>query len=420
MTESDGGVRDFSVETKRDARPLMTTTQAKNDRQDAMSATTWDVSLVGFGMPSDPRTFSGYAANLLRGVRDAGRLRREFSAKNVGLADVLRGAFTLRAMAPRPRVAISRSWMWGRRGNAILSERLNRIIEKSGDRGAFLEVGTLVRVNPAFGIQYQLTDMTIAQARRTGHFAIGKLPKAVLDEAELVQREILASVRHVFVLSEWTAASVCDDCGVPRENVTVVYAGSNLRIPQHVKAERKPHEILFVGMDWLRKGGPILLEAFREVRRSIPDATLRIVGCAPDIAGEGIIVDGLLDRRDPTQFDRLCRAYLEAACFCLPSKFDPFPNAIIEAMGVGLPSVAFDNGSRREAIVDGETGFLAIDGDAGELAKGIIRILAEPERRDAMGQKARERVQREFTWQRVVERIGAVIASDAILTKGKS
>jgi len=368
----------------------MTTTEANDQLCTTATATAWDVSLVGFGLPSDPRTFSGYAANLLRGVKDAGRLRREFSAKNVGLSDCMRGAFTLRSVLPRPRVSISRRWMWGRAGNAILSERLNRIIEASGDRGPFLEVGTLVRVDPRYGPQYQLTDMTIAQARRTGHFAIGKLPTSVLDEAEAVQREILASVRHVFVLSEWTAESVRKDCGVPPENITVVYAGSNLRIPAHVRAERQPHEILFVGMDWVRKGGPILLDAFREVRRSVPDATLRIVGCEPDLGGaggaDGIVIDGLLDRRDPTQFDRLCRAYLTAACFCLPSKFDPFPNAIIEAMGVGLPAVAFDNGSRREAVIDGVTGLLATDGDTSALARAIVRILTEPERRAEMGE----------------------------------
>jgi glycosyltransferase involved in cell wall biosynthesis len=373
----------------------------------------WNVSLVGFGLPSDPRTFSGYALNLLRGLREAGAFRREFSAKNVHAFDALGGALLLKRVFPRPQVAISRKWMWSRRGNEVLSTRLNRAIGAAGDHGAFLEVGTLVRIDPKFGPHFQLTDMTIAQARRTGHFAIGALPASFLDEAEGVQREILAGAAHVFVLSDWTARSIIDDCGVPSDRVTVVYAGSNLRLLEGLVVPRKHHEILFVGIDWVRKGGPLLLEAFREVRKAIPDATLRIVGCDPWAEGgrpeQGVLVEGLLDRRDPTQYERLCRCYLEASVFCLPSRFDPFPNAIIEAMGVGLPAVAFDNGSRREAVVDGVTGFLAKDGDVADLARALVRILAEPERREAMGRSAQERVRSEFTWKRVVERIGAVV-----------
>ena len=383
------------------------------DCHESSARAAWDVSLVGFGLPSDPRTFSGYAANLLRGLREGGHVRREFSSKDLRTADVLRGAFAPRALVPVPRFSVSRRWMWGRSGNATLSDRLNRAIAASGDRGSFLEVGTLVRIDPSLGPHYQLTDMTIAQARRSGHFAVGKLPGSFIADAEKLQQEILTSARHVFTLSEWTAASVRDDCGVPGERVTVVYAGSNLHVPLHVSAFRREHEILFVGMDWARKGGPLLLEAFRSVRRVFPAATLRVVGCDPGLREPGVRIEGLLDRRDPAQFDLLCQAYLEASCFCLPSTFDPFPNAIIEAMSLGLPAVAFDTGSRREAVVDGETGFLARDGDVGDLARAITQLFEDPERRRVMGEQARKRVERDFTWGRVVERIGTVIERDA-------
>jgi glycosyltransferase involved in cell wall biosynthesis len=301
---------------------------------------------------------------------------------------------------------------WGRPGNTTLSDRINRAIAASGDRGAFLEVGTLVRVDRSFGPHYQLTDMTIAQARRTEQFAVGKLPVSFISAAERLQSEILTSAQHVFALSEWTAASVRDDCGVPGERVSVVYAGSNLQVPANVRASRKEHEILFVGMDWERKGGPLLLEAFRAVRREFPDATLRVVGCDPGVHEPGVEVEGLLDRRDPGQFERLCTAYLEASCFCLPSRFDPFPNAIIEAMSLGLPAIAFDTGSRQEVITDGYTGHLARGGDVADLARSITALFANPERRRIMGERARQRVNRDFTWQRVVERIGAVIQPD--------
>jgi glycosyltransferase involved in cell wall biosynthesis len=384
------------------------------------SSAAWDVSLIGFGLPSDPRTFSGYALNLMRGLSADGHVRREFSAKNVRMTDAFGSALRLDRIFPKPKVSISRRWMWSERGSKILSDRLNAQIEASGDRGAFLEVGTLVRVDPQFGPHYQLTDMTIAQARRAGHFAIGRLTAAEMDEAERVQHAIIHSARHVFVLSDWTAESVSRDCGIPRSRITVVFAGSNLVVPAELTTtvKRVPGQILFVGFDWKRKGGPRLLEAFATVRKALPNATLRVVGCDPfdpESGGgpkvDGVIVEGKLDRRDPAQYERLCRAYLEASCFCLPSEFDPFPNAIIEAMGVGMPAVAFDNGSRREAIVHGECGLLAKPGDVADLAAQLIAVLGDPTRTATMGRAATERVQREFTWRRVVERIGDVVGA---------
>ncbi len=153
-------------------------------REPTASDVRWDVSLIGFGLPSDPRTFSGYAFNLMRGLSADGHLRREFSAKNMRVADAFGAALRLDRLLPRPKLSISRRWMWSARGSRILSERLNAQIEASGDRGAFLEVGTLVKVDPRFGPHYQLTDMTIAQARRAGHFAIGRLSPKEMDEAE--------------------------------------------------------------------------------------------------------------------------------------------------------------------------------------------------------------------------------------------
>jgi starch synthase len=383
-------------------------------REPTASDVRWDVSLIGFGLPSDPRTFSGYAFNLMRGLSAEGHLRREFSAKNMRVSDAFGAALRLDRLLPRPKLSISRRWMWSVRGSRILSERLNAQIEASGDRGAFLEVGTLVKVDPRFGPHYQLTDMTIAQARRAGHFAIGRLSPKEMDEAERVQHDIIASAKHLFVLSDWTAESVARDCGVPRERITVVFAGSNLVVPADLvgRVKRLANQILFVGFDWKRKGGPLLLEAFATVRKAIPDATLRVVGCDPFAESapvEGVIVEGKLDRRDPAQYERLCRCYLESSCFCLPSEFDPFPNAIIEAMGVGVPAVAFDNGSRREAIQHGECGLLAASGNVQDLATQLIAILSDPVRAAAMGKAAEERVQREFTWRRVVERIGTVV-----------
>jgi glycosyltransferase involved in cell wall biosynthesis len=229
------------------------------------------------------------------------------------------------------------------------------------------------------------------------------------------QRRIMSTATHVFTLSRWTAESVVADCGVPEDAVTVVHAGSNLSLPEDLDEPKRPREILFVGIDWDRKGGPLLLEAFRMVRETLPDATLTIVGCEPAICEPGVRIEGFLSRSVPQEFTTLARCYARAACFCLPALFDPFPNVIIEAASVGLPTVALDSGSRREAIEHGVTGRLTpMDAAASPrmLAEDLIAVLADHERCLAMGSAAKRRADELFTWERVVERIdGTVWAS---------
>mgnify|MGYP001214779645 CR=1 FL=1 len=374
----------------------------------AGNACEWDLSLIAWGLPSAHGTFSGYARHLAEALRGDGRLRREFSMKQMRPWDVLSGA--LRLGWHEPRVQVNRLWMWSEHGSRALTRRLNRQIRAAGDRGAFLQIGTQVTLDRDLGAHYVLTDMTIPQACRARQFGFGRFSQRRVDAAVEVQRGVLHDACHVFALSEWTKQSIVDDFDVDPSNVTVVYAGSNLRIDASLQQARNRREILFVGIDWERKGGPLLLEAFRIARQRLPDVTLSIVGCSPQVHDTGVVVEGFLDRRNPAEFERLSRCYLRAACMCLPSLFDPFPNAIIEAATAGLPTVAIDNGSRREAVIDQQTGILARSPDAEAIAEALVALLEDPARCEAMGREAQRRSET-FTWAHVIARIGAVAAS---------
>lgn len=366
---------------------------------------TKSLSLVAFGLPSSPKTFSGYARSLLLELDSENLLRNEYSVKPHHWREILKGIALISARPRRFRIHIDRGWMWSKRGVDAMSRRLDIEIHRRGDKGAFLQIGTLVWIDPKHGPHYMLTDMTIPQARRAKHFAVSRLSKKELEEAEQVQVSRLSESRHVFALCQWTADSLVHDCGVAPERVSVVYAGSNLHIPHGLQEPKNMREILFVGIDWQRKGGPLLLDAFAIVRRTLPDATLTIVGCSPEVRQPGVRVEGYLSRSSPAQFERLARCYLRAGCFCLASAFDPFPNALIEAASAGLPSVAISNGSRREVITDQVTGRLVASADPKALAEALVELLSDPIRLLRIGRQAKERAEREFTWAKVVRRI---------------
>lgn len=369
----------------------------------------WSLSLIAWGHPSHPRTFSGYSRHLAEALAAEGALGAEYSAKQIPPTDVFRGAVALRWRNGRPVPKVSPNWQWGSAGNALLTRRLVQRLRLAREPGPFLQIGTLFDLPPEFGPHFVFTDMTIVQARAAGRFEINRLGPAAAEHALHIQRTVLHNAAHVFTMSEWAKHSVVHDFGVPEDKVTPIWVGANLAVPDGVHEQRRAREILFVGIDWDRKGGPLLLEAFQLLLQRLPDAHLRIIGCSPRIHHPSVTVDGFLDRRDPRQYERLVRSYLRASCFCLPSLFEPFGQVYVEAASVGLPLVAIDMDSRREAVVDGVTGRLAPVPTAEALAQALYDVLCDEEKAEEFGEAARRRASARFRWDLVVDRLATVI-----------
>lgn len=106
------------------------------------------------------------------------------------------------------------------------------------------------------------------------------------------------------------------------------------------------------------------------------------------------------------QHDQLPRLLADADIGCVPSTYeDPFPLVPLEMMAAGLPVVAFAAGGLKEAIVDGETGFLVQNRNVAALARALERLIDHEQLRLTMGAQARRRVEQHFTWDRHVDQL---------------
>lgn len=155
-----------------------------------------------------------------------------------------------------------------------------------------------------------------------------------------------------------------------------------------------------VGVVSRRKGTDLFVEAARMVRERSPrDVEFRIVGALDEGDAEwvsGVMASarelGVVHRSGIDVFAEL----RDWDVFVLPSRSDPFPNATLEAMATGLPVVGTRVGGLPEQIT-AETGLLTAPGDAAELARAVIALIEDPERRARMGAAARRRVAENFT-----------------------
>ncbi|GEM_PF-315494 len=219
------------------------------------------------------------------------------------------------------------------------------------------------------------------------------------DESIALEREIYKNARIIFTFSEFASASLIEDYRCDPKRVHCVYSGVNImgaRPSQHTPENKN---ILFAGIDWERKGGPELVEAFQKVLKNYPDATLTIVGCRPKINVPNCRVVGRVSKEE------LARYYENASIFCMPSKVEPGAGVLVEAAFHKLPVVTTNVGGSAERVLDGKTGYLVPPGNIEKLAQVLGELLADPEKRKAFGEAGFNFVQERFSWPKVGERI---------------
>jgi UDP-glucose:(heptosyl)LPS alpha-1,3-glucosyltransferase len=197
--------------------------------------------------------------------------------------------------------------------------------------------------------------------------------------------------------------------GTDPGRIAVLYTGVDLEAyhPRHRAGHREAVRrdlglsegelaLLFVGSGFERKGMGPLLRALALLRRDAGDLAIRLLvagrrevryermGRRLDLGGRVTFLGGVRNVAD------LCAG---ADAFILPSLYDPFSNACLEAMAAGLPPITSRANGTSELIEDGVEGFVVEDPtDPRTVAKAILAA-GDPAAREAMGAAARRRAE---------------------------
>jgi phosphatidyl-myo-inositol dimannoside synthase len=147
------------------------------------------------------------------------------------------------------------------------------------------------------------------------------------------------------------------------------------------------------------KGIELVLQALPSVVKRCPGVRYMVVGGGGDLPQMAELVRqlGLGARTEFTgarRDDALRRAYAGADVFVLPTQVEGFGVVFLEAMYHGLPVVAVRASATPEVVEDGVTGVLVPAGDSEALATALIALLSDGDRRRAMGEAGRRRVDR--------------------------
>ena len=227
--------------------------------------------------------------------------------------------------------------------------------------------------------------------------AVEQLPQPTTRVRRRVLKHLTARhlAAHVAV-GERSSSEVARLAGVRPESIRTIYNGvPDLELEPLPRPAEGP-VIGSLGRLEPQKGFDVLVHSLRQ----LPGVTAVVVGDGSERerlvrlaerlgVSERLVLPGRNDdaRRYLTTFD----------VFVLPSRFEAFPLAIVEAMLAGLPVVATDVGSVAEAVLDGQTGRLIARDEPGSLADAVRDLLEDPERARELGRRGREVAMERFT-----------------------
>lgn len=150
------------------------------------------------------------------------------------------------------------------------------------------------------------------------------------------------------------------------------------------RSTRMPAEcqLLFIGVDWARKGGVIAVETARLLNEMGVNTKLTVVGCQPDEKlPEYVQVLGFVDKRSLEGQKQLEELYRNATFFILPSLAEAAGIVFCEASAFGVPTIAFKTGGVEDYVRDDINGIcLSLDSKPEIFARNINEIIQDRDR----------------------------------------
>jgi glycosyltransferase involved in cell wall biosynthesis len=348
------------------------------------------IAIAVQGDPTDPKTWSGVPAGISSGLSAAGAEPVPIDARFPGTSKLAN--------------ALRMSWADATANGAFAAAsgiKANRAIERAGRIDGVIAIGSgfILSVDAPF---VTFEDITVAQAvQQTTDPAYRSLSEAAARRWRARQKRIYKRARACCIASAWAARSVHEDYGVPEDKVHVVGFGRNAEPGETAERDWSVPRFLFVGFDWERKRGAAVVEAFVEVRERYPGATLDLVGRHPDIEVDGVTGHGTISLGSEAGRKKYDDLFARATCFLMPSVFEPFGIAYLDAGAAGVPSIGTSVGGAPDAV---GRGGLVVDPDDDDALLDAMLELSVAETAQRLGGLAQEN-SAQFTWRAFAERM---------------
>jgi glycosyltransferase involved in cell wall biosynthesis len=238
-----------------------------------------------------------------------------------------------------------------------------------------------------------------------------------LAQARAQEQRGLDRAARAFYASQWSIDEVARRYRVApgrlklapfAENMTIAATDARVRAAARQRGVARC-DLLFIGVDWARKGGSVALCLARGLQQRGLPSTLHVVGCTPygpAAAPVDVVQHGYLDKSKPEDLAKLERLFADCHFLVLASSAEGMGIVLLEANAHGLPDIGTRVGGIPTIVEDGQNGLLfELGSDPDDVAERVAAIMRAPGRYFAMCVEARRRFVELFSWERRIDQI---------------
>lgn len=256
---------------------------------------------------------------------------------------------------------------------------------------------------------YYFIDLPVEFVRRgeeNNNFSVSSFEhysKHAIEKRSQDQKKCFENATGIFTMGNWVKKYLVENLNLDPSKIFAVGGGSNAKLDEIDSSKKEGNKILFVGRDFERKNGPLVIDAFKIAQSRRPDIELYIIGPTEKKRyGKNIFELG------DVPYAEMSKYYNKCDIFCMPSKYEAFGLVFVEALIYGLPCIGADRFEMPYFIEDGITGYILKDDDASTLADLILKALDNQQLYTNVRNNRKNYIDK-YSWESVGKRIHEVI-----------
>lgn len=211
---------------------------------------------------------------------------------------------------------------------------------------------------------------------------------------------------HCIMASEWAARFIINRYHKNKTEVSVLPMGANFDKPPagqvNITKTGNKCQLLFLAVEWKRKGGDIALDTFRTLQQKGMDVSLYIIGCVPphNMSNEKDIINiPFLNKNNKEEFEQLEKIFSSTDFLLMPTRAEAAGLVFCEASACGIPSITTDTGGVTTYVKNDINGYtLPLHAVASDYASVIENVFNNKEKYAALKKSSRNYFEEKLNW----------------------
>lgn len=242
-------------------------------------------------------------------------------------------------------------------------------------------------------------------------------------EGNFLEKKALERSDLVLFSSRWATWSAINEYKISPGKIEVVQMGANIdKVPDidgiYKKEENKLLTLLFLAVDWDRKGGPIAFDTLKKIHDSGTPVRMIVCGCVPpaEFSHPAMEVIPFLNKNIPADFKQFEEILANAHFLLLPTRADCTPLVNCESNAYGIPVITTDVGGISDAVKEGINGYcLPFDAGAGDYASIILSTFSDKKKYHELIGSSRDRFDKELNWSVFAKNLKTVLKAHKLI-----